>query len=86
MLQKNLMWPAAVLVGMAALPAVSAELAVGSRGTESTFFISRSENRNQVHYGVRVGEDCRPVGTSPDLRITYSWRWRTSGMSHGRRL
>ena len=25
------------------------------------------------------------VGFRPDMRITYSWRSRTSGMSHGRR-
>lgn len=78
MLQKNLMWPAAMLVGMAALPAVSAESAVGPRGTESTFFISRSENRNQVHYGVRVGEDCHPVGTSP---VYAYWRMLEKGAS-----
>ena len=26
------------------------------------------------------------VGLRPDWRITYSWRSRTSGISHGRRL
>lgn len=78
MLQKNLMLSAAMLVGLAARPAVSAEQAVAPRGTESTFFISRSENRNQVHYGVRVGEDCRPVGTSP---VYAYWRMLEKGDS-----
>jgi hypothetical protein len=31
----------------------------------SVFFISKSENRNQVHYGVRVDEHCRPAGQHP---------------------
>ena len=31
----------------------------------SVFFISKSENRNQVHYGVRVDAQCRPEGQRP---------------------
>jgi hypothetical protein len=31
----------------------------------SVFFISKSENRNQVHYGVRVDDHCRPEGEKP---------------------
>ncbi len=77
-LLKNSMWPVITLAGMVALPALSAEQALGPRGTDSTFYISRSENRNQVHYGVRVGEDCRPVGTSP--AYVY-WRMLEKGPS-----
>jgi hypothetical protein len=31
----------------------------------SVFFIAKSENRNQVHYGVMVDEHCRPRGQKP---------------------
>lgn len=76
MLLKNSTLFVCMLVGMAALPALAAEPTVGARGTDSTFFISRSENRNQVHYGVRVDEDCRPVGASP---VYVYWRMLEKG-------
>ena len=31
----------------------------------SVFFISKSENRNQVHYAVQVDAQCRPKGNRP---------------------
>jgi hypothetical protein len=31
----------------------------------SVFYIAKSENRNQVHYAVRVDEHCRPFGKQP---------------------
>ncbi|MBJ6762203.1 DUF4833 domain-containing protein [Myxococcaceae bacterium JPH2] len=44
----------------------------------SVFFISRSENRNQVHYGLRLGEGCRPIGASP---VYAYWRMLERGES-----
>jgi len=40
---------------------------VGPRGRDvpSVFFIARSSNKNQVHYGVRVDEACNVVGVEP---------------------
>jgi len=32
---------------------------------DSVFHIDRNKNRNQVHYGVHVDEQCRPIGTDP---------------------
>lgn len=32
---------------------------------DSAFHIDRNKNRNQVHYGVRLDEACRPVGPEP---------------------
>jgi hypothetical protein len=32
---------------------------------DSVFHVDRNKNRNQVHYGVRVDENCRPVGDEP---------------------
>jgi hypothetical protein len=37
----------------------------------SVFFVARSTNKNQVHYGVHVDAACRPVGTEP---IYGYWR------------
>jgi hypothetical protein len=39
--------------------------APGARPPGSVFHIAKSENRNQVHYGVRLDDECRPVGASP---------------------
>ncbi len=33
--------------------------------TTSAFFVSKSENRNQVHYAVRVDKACQPMGPAP---------------------
>jgi len=44
----------------------------------SVFHIEKSENRNQVHYAVRVDEACRPVGRQP---IYGYWRELERGPS-----
>lgn len=38
---------------------------VAGRPLDSVFFIEKSENRNQVHYGVKVDAKCAPVGEAP---------------------
>jgi hypothetical protein len=43
----------------------SAARALPGNPVQSVFFISKSENRNQVHYGVRVDARCRPHGPRP---------------------
>ncbi|MBZ4330322.1 DUF4833 domain-containing protein [Corallococcus interemptor] len=45
---------------------------------QSAFFLSRSENRNQVHYALRLDEACRPVGTHP---VQVYWRMLERGPS-----
>jgi hypothetical protein len=45
--------------------APAAARAVAGNPVQSVFFISKSENRNQVHYGVRVDARCRPDGARP---------------------
>ncbi|NOK22016.1 DUF4833 domain-containing protein [Corallococcus carmarthensis] len=45
---------------------------------QSAFFLSRSENRNQVHYALRLDEACRPVGTRP---VQVYWRMLERGAS-----
>jgi len=41
------------------------------RTVPSVFFVAKSENRNQVHYGIRLDEECGPSGDSP---VFAYWR------------
>jgi hypothetical protein len=52
---------------LAARPLAAAGPATPASGNpvRSVFFISKSENRNQVHYGVKVDAQCRPDGQRP---------------------
>jgi len=36
-----------------------------ARDVRSVFFVARSTNKNQVHYGVRVDAACNPIGAEP---------------------
>lgn len=42
----------------------------------SVFFIAKSENRNQVHYGIRLDAACRPAGETP---VFAYWRMLERG-------
>lgn len=48
----------------AALPAGAAR-DEQQRDPGSVFFVQRNKNRNEVHYGIRLDSECRPVGTEP---------------------
>lgn len=67
----------AVLLGQAPVSAgpsaqgTPAGKALPARAADSAFFIARSTNRNQVHYGIRVDENCRPQGPQP---VHAYWR------------
>jgi len=37
----------------------------GARDLNSVFLVAKSENKNQVHYGVHVDRECNVVGTNP---------------------
>ncbi|WNG36982.1 DUF4833 domain-containing protein [Archangium violaceum] len=71
-------WMSSVLgLALALLsPAAHASSATPARSTQSVFFIAKSENRNQVHYGIRVDEDCRPLGPKP---VHGYWRMLEKG-------
>jgi hypothetical protein len=43
----------------------------GPSDIPSAFHIGKSENRNEVHYGVRLDETCTPVGSDP---VFAYWR------------
>ena len=40
-------------------------LAGGDREIPSAFLVSKTQNRNQVHYAVRVDQACRPTTSAP---------------------
>jgi hypothetical protein len=42
----------------------------------SLFFIAKSENRNQVHYGIHLDRACAPVGAAP---VFAYWRMLEHG-------
>jgi hypothetical protein len=67
-----------VLVGVTCLASV-AGVARGqgrTRDIASVFFIAKSENRNQVHYGIHLDEACSPVGSAP---VFAYWRMLEHG-------
>jgi len=72
----------AVLLGQAPVAAgppvqgTPAAKLLPARTADSAFFIARSTNRNQVHYGVRVDSDCRPQGAQP---VHAYWRMLEKG-------
>jgi hypothetical protein len=45
--------------------------ASGAREVPSAFLISKSENKNQVHYAVHVDRECMPLGSAP---VVPYWR------------
>jgi len=42
-----------------------AECEEPGRDPRSVFFVQRNKNRNEVHYGIRLDAECRPVGDDP---------------------
>jgi hypothetical protein len=57
--------PFAWVLGAAAALLVPFAHAGAERDVRSVFFVAKSENRNQVHYGVHVDPGCAPVGPAP---------------------
>jgi hypothetical protein len=69
------------VLGAAALAAVASVPAVAhgqrrSRDAPSVFFVAKSENRNQVHYGIHLDEACVPAGRDP---LFAYWRMLERG-------
>jgi hypothetical protein len=68
--------PWSIAVGSAALAVLAplSRIASGQgrlRDVASVFFVAKSENRNQVHYGVHLDETCSPAGRTP---VFAYWR------------
>ncbi|WP_223759727.1 DUF4833 domain-containing protein [Myxococcus sp. RHSTA-1-4] len=62
-----------------AVKAAPAGSAMPARSADSAFFITRSTNKNQVHYGIQVDESCRPRGPQP---VHAYWRMLEKGERH----
>jgi|GEM_PF-1509407 len=62
----NLVASFCALAGVAAVcPAGAYERLLRPASPASLFFIAKSENRNQVHYGIHLGTNCSPLGAKP---------------------
>ncbi|GMT98666.1 hypothetical protein KH5H1_27850 [Corallococcus caeni] len=76
------MFPESGLRNLAAVALTTVATLASAAGTplpaQSAFFLTRSENRNQVHYALRLDEACRPVGTRP---VQVYWRMLERGAS-----
>ncbi len=67
----------AAALGLVARPVAADDGAVPrARDVPSIFFIARSTNKNQVHYGVRVDEACNVLGDQP---VYGYWRMLEKG-------
>jgi hypothetical protein len=59
-----------------ALAASTASADPAGKAVRSVFFIAKSENRNEVHYGIALDAGCVPEGRSP---VFAYWRMRERG-------
>src|SRR5579883_2215735 len=48
----------------------------GASDVASVFFVAKSENKNQVHYGLRLDDACMPLGSTP---VVPYWRMLERG-------
>jgi hypothetical protein len=67
-------WAAPLVLAVVSVVAVARS--DGGGVVSSAFFVAKSENRNQVHYGVHVDSACRPVGAAP---VFAYWRMLEHG-------
>jgi hypothetical protein len=66
-------------IAVAAVPNLArgdSPLDARARDVASVFFVAKSENRNQVHYGVHLDPSCAPAGRSP---VFAYWRMFENG-------
>lgn len=70
--------PARLLLLLSAFATPEAANAPQTQPSElpSVFFISKSENKNQVHYAVAVDANCTPAGSAP---VRPYWRLLEKG-------
>jgi hypothetical protein len=54
-----------VAVALASAEALAADPAFGPNDVATAFFVSKSDDRNRVDYGVRLDADCAPSGEAP---------------------
>ncbi len=67
----------ALVAGLAALSTTTGTArGDASHDAASAFFVAKSENRNQVHYGVHLDATCAPSGAAP---VFAYWRMLEHG-------
>jgi len=59
--------------------AAAERLAFGEHDVRSMFYVAKSENQNQVHYGLRLDADCRPQKKDP---VFAYWRRLRKGVRY----
>jgi hypothetical protein len=59
------------------LGAAADTVTFGLYDVHSAFYIAKSENKNEVHYGVHLDADCRPQGKEP---VFAYWRRLKKGV------
>jgi len=58
--------PANAALGVSALPSVAhADPTFGPNDIRTLFAIKKSENKNEVHYGIHLDPNCVPIGDEP---------------------
>jgi hypothetical protein len=62
---------AALSVLAPATPALATEIQFGAHDVRTTFFISKSDDKNRVDYAIRLDANCAPVG---DDAVFPYWR------------
>jgi hypothetical protein len=69
-------WALPIVCACAVVTVVGVARSDGGGVVPSAFFIAKSENKNQVHYGVHVDAACRLVGAAP---VFAYWRMLEHG-------
>jgi hypothetical protein len=60
--------PAVILAASSVVDSSTAradEVRFGPYDVRTVFFIGKSDDRDEVHYGIRLDRDCRPIGANP---------------------
>jgi hypothetical protein len=60
-------WIAVLAIAATAAFVPAPVAADAAHDVSSVFFVSKSENRNQVHYAARLDDQCAPIGPAPLL-------------------
>jgi hypothetical protein len=63
-------------IGLLSAIARGGTLGRDARTVRTVFFVAKSENRNQVHYSIRLDEACAPTGDAP---VFAYWRMLERG-------
>jgi hypothetical protein len=75
---------AAVALSAVAVPALADGVQFGAKDVQTVFYISKSDDKNRVDYGIRLDADCFPVGNSAVFGYWREFEYspvRISGLS-----